>query len=136
MKRRYLLRFGSCLSLVLLLAVSACDKQTAVAPPPRTVTYVLYTEQNFSTVQDTIRFRLLMKAGDHTLLDSSLGPRRVSEVPGPSARITIQKTGPEAYRNSDLLVGFIYDIDNVGESWFLDSSRAGNLAKTVEYSFK
>jgi hypothetical protein len=134
MKCHHPLRIWSCLSFVLIVAFSC--KKNNIAPPLRTVTYVLYTDRNFSNDFDTIRFRLLMKAGDQTLLDSSLAPMTIAQVPGPTGRITIQKTVPESYRNRDLLIGFIYFIDNVGESWYLDTSRAGNISKTVEYNFQ
>lgn len=121
-----------------LLPVAACNKHpvTPTPPAPRTVNYILYTEKDFSGEHDTIRFEIIMKAGSTTLLDSPLAPMTIAQVPGPATKIDITKTVPEAYRNADLQVGFLYSIDNVGMSWYLDSSKAGNLQKVVTYKFE
>jgi hypothetical protein len=121
-----------------LVLAGACRKNAGPPSPatPRTVNYVLYTEKDFSTVHDTIRFEIIMKTGSTTLLDSPLAPMTVAQVPGPNAKISITKTVPDAYRDSDLLVGFLYSIDNVGMSWYLDSSKAGNPQKMVTYKFE
>jgi hypothetical protein len=99
----------------------------------------LYTKEDFSNVMDTIRFRLRMQttgAAGRVLLDSNIAPMKVSQVPDSLHRLIFTKTVPAAYQNEKLVVGFIYDIDNVGESWFLDSSVAGQALKVVEYSFR
>lgn len=114
---------------------AACSKNP-LTPPPRTVNYVLYTEKDFSGNNDTIRFEIVMKAGSQTLLDSPLAAMTVAQVPHQAGKFDITKTVPEAYRNADLQVGFLYSIDNVGSSWFLDSSKAGNLQKVVTYKFQ
>jgi hypothetical protein len=134
MKQHHHLRQWAFLLPVLLLA-AACHKEAA-PPPPRSVTYVLYTEKDFSNNLDTIRFEILMKSGSQILLDSPLAPMTIAQVPGIANKISISKNVPEANRNDDLVVGFLYQIDNVGYSWFLDSSKAGNETKTVTYKFE
>lgn len=107
--------------------------------PPRTVSYILYTKENFSDVQDTIRFRLRMQSTGTTgrvLLDSNIAPMKVSEIPDSLHRLVFTKTVPPGHDQEKLIVGFIYDIDNVGESWYLDSLAPGQPTKTVEYSFR
>ena len=118
------------------LCLAAACKKHATPPAPRTVNYVLYTEKDFSGNNDTIRFEIVMKAGSTTLLDSPLAAMTVAQVPHQAGKIDITKTVPETYRNADLQVGFLYSIDNVGSSWFLDSSKAGNLQKVVTYKFE
>ena len=123
--------------LLPVLLATACSKDPNVAKPPRAVNYVLYTEKDFSNVHDTIRFEILMKSGSTVLLDSPLAAMTVAQVPDSIHRITIQKFVPAAHANDDLVVGFLYWIDNVGMSWYLDSSKAGGPAvKTVTYKFE
>lgn len=124
--------------MILLLIFAACKKDAA-KPSPRTIRYILYTKENFSADRDTIRFRLRMQttgANGRILLDSNLAPMRISEIPDSLHRLVFTKTVPSGHEKDNLLVGFIYDIDNVGQSWFLDSSAAGVNTKTVEYNFR
>jgi hypothetical protein len=121
--------------IVLSLAVIACKKD-GHPTPSRQIQYILYTKENFSGIQDTIRFRLLMSSKRGPILDSALAPMTVSAIPDSLHRLIFNKTVPPGHERDTLLVGFIYDIDNVGESWFLDSSAAGETLKTVEYSFR
>ena len=126
------------LCAALSMVFTSCKKSTET-PPPRTIWYILYTKQDFSSDQDTIRFRLRMQTTGTTgrvLLDSSIAPMKISEVPDSLHRLVFTKTVPPGHEQDKLVVGFIYDIDNVGESWFLDSSAAGQRTKTVEYSFR
>jgi hypothetical protein len=37
--------------------------------------------------------------------------------------------------NADLAAGFHYEIQNVGHSGYIDTSRAGNELKVVDYAF-
>lgn len=103
---------------------------------PRWVNYVLFTAKDFSSNHDTIRFRLLMKSGNQVLLDSPLAPMTIAQIPDSNHWLYIQKNVPSANLKDDLLVGFLYSIDNVGSSWYLDSFKVGNPAKDMKYSFQ
>jgi hypothetical protein len=138
MKKHQLTLPAAILSIAVTLIFVACKKDAA-KPAPRTIRYILYTKENFSTNQDTIRFRLLMQTSRNSggiLFDSSLAAMTISAIPDSLHRLVFTKTVPTGHEKDTLLVGFIYDIDNVGESWFLDSSAAGPGTKTVEYSFR
>jgi hypothetical protein len=138
MTKHQLARVSATLCIALALVFAACKKQTQT-PAPRTIWYILYTKQDFSNVQDTIRFRLRMQTTGTTgrvLLDSGIAPMKVSQIPDSLHRLVFAKTVPPGHEQDKLVVGFIYDIDNVGESWYLDSSAAGEKTKTVEYSFR
>ena len=125
------------LGIVCLTGLFACKKDSRPpATPTRTIRYVLYTTQNFSNDNDTIRFRLSMKVGSTVLLDSPLAPIRVSQIPDAAHKLTFDKIVPAGYDDKDLQVGFLYQIDNVGMSWFLDSCKAGEALKTIDYNFK
>ncbi|HEV9037430.1 MAG TPA: hypothetical protein VGQ51_12435 [Puia sp.] len=135
MKQHRPLRYWAWLFPVLLTA--ACKKDPYKMAAPRAINYILYTEKDFSNDHDTIRFEILMRSGSKVLLDSPLAPMTIAQIPDSFHRIMFQKFVPSANQNDDLVVGFLYQIDNVGMSWFLDSSKAsGPSVKTVTYSFE
>ncbi|HEY4112011.1 hypothetical protein [Puia sp.] len=113
-----------------------CCKKDATPEQPRLIRYILYTKQDFSAEHDTIRFRIYMATKAKTLFDSGIVPMTISAVPDQQHQLVFEKKVPFGYEKEKLKVGFIYDIDNVGESWYLDSCLVGEATKTVEYSFK
>src|ERR1041385_6033297 len=127
------------LCIVFSIVIISCKKSTAPSSP-REIRYILYTKEDISTDHDTIRFRLRMQTiktpNGTILLDSPLAAMTISAIPDSMHRLIFTKTVPAGHENDKLLIGFIYDIDNVGESWYLDSSVAGQRTKTVEYSFR
>jgi hypothetical protein len=124
--------------LILLTPALSCrkDTQTPVPVPARTVRYILYTQKDFSGENGLITFELTMKNGSRVLFDSSFAPMKISEIPGKTKPIVVDKAVPAGNENADLVVGFLYSIENVGNSWYLDTSKAGNPLKTIEYSFE
>lgn len=117
---------------------AACKKHSDT-PEPRTIRYILYTKEDFSGDIDTIRFRLHIHTTGTTgrvLYDSNIAPMRINEIPDSLHRLIFTKTVPPGHDTDKLVVGFVYDIDHIGESWYLDSSVAGEKQKTVEYSFR
>jgi hypothetical protein len=129
------------LGILCLFVAASCKKTSSPAPHPtpastRTVRYILYTTQDFSTNVDTIRFRLYMATNGITLFDSALMPMTINAIPDSLHQLTFTKTVPAGHEQDNLQVGFLYAIDNVGNSWFLDSSSAGQAMKTVVYSFR
>jgi|SRR6185312_10199721 len=100
------------------------------------IEYVLYTDQDFSGNFDTIRFRLYMASGSKSLLDSPLVAMTIAAIPDSSHALVFRKTVPAAYDQEKLAVGFLYQIDNVGNSWLLDSSEVGEIFKRVVYNFR
>jgi hypothetical protein len=103
--------------------------------PTRTVQYVLYTNEDFSNDNGIIHFTLLMKDHDRVLWDSLLAPMQIKDIPDPSHKIIVDKIVPDN-NTSDLVVGFLYEIENVGYSWSLDTCRANESFKVVEYPFQ
>ncbi|HEX4849783.1 MAG TPA: hypothetical protein VFV08_03205 [Puia sp.] len=102
---------------------------------PRTVQYVLYTNKDFSDNHKIIRFTLTMRRGNQVIWDSVLAPMQISQIPDSLHKIVVERAIP-ANVNSDLLVGFIYDIDAVGYSWWLDSCAANESFKKIEFPFQ
>ncbi|MEO5996904.1 MAG: hypothetical protein ABIN89_09225 [Chitinophagaceae bacterium] len=125
-----------------IITVESCKKDkespcenTKCAPPARKVHFELYTNENFAGEKKNITFRIFMRNHTRTILDSSLATMKVEEIPDFNHRIIIEKFVP---RNdtSTLVVGFIYYLENVGESWYLEDFPSGNNFKVLTYPFR
>ncbi|PWT72963.1 MAG: hypothetical protein C5B59_14520 [Bacteroidetes bacterium] len=101
----------------------------------RTIQYVLYTNEDFSNDQLIIHFTLTMRSGGTVVWDSLLPPMEISQIPDSLHKIVINKTVPSDIK-SDLLIGFLYEIETVGYSWHLDSCHANETFKKIEYPFE
>ncbi|HTI92051.1 MAG TPA: hypothetical protein VL727_15765 [Puia sp.] len=113
----------------------ACKKEHQTAVQTK-IQYQLYTAKDFSNVHDTIAFRLVIRAGNTTLFDSALAPMRISEIPDKTHQLAFGKLVPPGHEQTDLVVGFLYSIKNIGMSWYLDSCKAGQALKIVDYNFQ
>ncbi|MEO8885963.1 MAG: hypothetical protein ABI367_07860 [Mucilaginibacter sp.] len=101
----------------------------------RTIKFILYTNKDFSTINDTINFSLTIRNHEHTVaFDSALTSIRIKDIPGPSNKWTFTKTVPND--GTILSAGFLYSIKNVGNSWFLDTVGVNQKMKTIEYPFQ
>jgi len=128
--------FSTLTILAFLFALSSCKKPTLPSNPERTIRYVLYTDKDFSGDNHIITFSVIMKTlQGKTLFDSSLAPMKVEDIPDSLNRFIIEKKVP----NNDtatLVVGFLYSIQDVGNSWYLDSCASTETFKTVNYPFQ
>jgi len=134
--KRYMLIAVALLSL--LLSFSSCDKngeQPGNNKVERKIKYVLYTNEDFSDDEHNITFSVFARDQERTLLDSAISTMKVKEIPSASNKIVVEKT-LVTDASSNLVVGFTYKIEGVGESWYLDSIPAGQNTKTIEYAFK
>jgi hypothetical protein len=122
---------------VLLLMVVSCkkDQPNVKTNPPRKVRYELYTNENFSNDQENILFSVFMRNGQKTIFDSPLAAMKIKDIPDSNHRIIIEKLAPDN-DTATLVVGFNYQIENVGSSWFLDTFSSGNTFKLLKYSFR
>jgi hypothetical protein len=103
----------------------------------RTVQFVLFTDKDFSTDHKQITFKLSIQnpAANTTLWDSTLAPMAISDIPDIAHKLVVEKLVP----NNDpslLKVGFYYTIENVGNSWHLDSLSVGQTFKIVDFNFQ
>src|SRR5690242_20608765 len=118
MKRYFLIT----VTLVSIL-FSSCDKDGSepdTGKVERTIQYVLYTNEDFSNDEHNITFSVFARDDERTLLDSALTTMKVKEVPSAANKIVIEKkivTDPSTV----LVAGFVYKIEGVGTSWYLDS---------------
>jgi hypothetical protein len=135
MKKYMLIALGL---LSLLFSFSSCNKdgeQPGNNKVERKIKYVLYTNEDFSDDEHNITFSVFARDDNRTLLDSALTTMKVKEIPSAANKIVVEKTLIMG-ASTELVVGFTYKIEGVGESWYLDSIPAGQNNKIIEYAFK
>ena len=134
--KRQLLMAVALLSIVCTLL--SCDKdetQPESNKAARKIQYILYTNEDFGNDNHNITFSLFARDNNRTLLDSAITTMKVKDIPAAADKIIIEKT-IVTDAATDLLAGFVYNIEGVGISWHLDSVKAGQHSKTIEYAFK
>ena len=128
--------FVSTILVVAMIGLS-CRKDHSTSlityPQSRTIRFQLYTNHDFSTNSSTINFSIFIRNGRRMLFDSSLASMQLKDIPDSTHKIVIEKTVAD---NSDLGAGFRYEIQNVGISWHIDTSKAGNSLKVIDYAFQ
>lgn len=130
-KMRLLTAFAT---LAFLCITYSCKKDT-VPPVTRTIQYILYTDKDFSSDDALVTFTLYMKNRTNIIFDSSLAPMKLKDIPNAANKIVFEKTVP--HNDTALLtVGFLYSIEGVGNSWYLDTCASGETFKTVNYNFQ
>jgi hypothetical protein len=131
------MKFNFKLFLILLFITASCKKDQADAKtnPSRKVRYELYTNEDFSDDQKNIFFSVFIRNGQKTIFDSPLAAMRIKDIPDSNHRIIIEKIAPEN-ETSTLVVGFNYQIETVGYSWYLDTFPATDTFKLIRYSFR
>ena len=127
---------------ITILAAVSCRKQTGIPkisdPVPvtaRQVNFSLYTTKDFSNDNGTIQFTATIRNATQVLWDSILPPMKIKDIPSVINKINISKAVP-GNDHSQLSVGFIYYIQNVGQSWYLQTFDAGEAVKVVDYNFQ
>jgi len=101
----------------------------------RKVLFQLYTDKDFSAETSIIKFSIFIRNARTTFFDSSFAPMQIKDIPDAAHKIVIEKT-VFGTGNADLAAGFNYEIQNVGNSWYIDTSRAGNVLKVIDYAFQ
>jgi hypothetical protein len=124
-------------ALVVLFVAISCRKYSSgnVTYPAaqRTIRFQLYTNQEFSGNTSVINFSIFIRNANRTLFDSSLASMRIQDIPDALHKLVIEKTVND---NADLAAGFNYEIQDVGRSWYIDTSKAANPFKIIDYSFQ
>jgi hypothetical protein len=123
--------------LISFVLVASCkkDRPDVKSNPPRKVRYELYTNEDFSDDQKNILFSIFMRDGIKTIFDSPLATMKIKDIPDSNHRIIVEKWVPDN-DTSTLVVGFDYQIENVGMSWYLDTFPGKDLLKVLSYSFR
>jgi hypothetical protein len=131
---------------VLIIFAAACNlisckkekAQQSPASPTKTVRFILYTNDDFSTDDYTVSFALTIRnnAGtiySRSIFDSTLATRRFKDIPGPGNKLIIEKTVPND--GSILKVGFIY-TSRFGVGSNFDTVSTNEKLKVFEYPFR
>ena len=96
---------------------------------PEKFNSTLYTDKDFSDNNQLITFELsIQKTEGQVLWDSVFTPMKIKDIPGPANKWVIEKWVP-GNDPSLLKTGFYYSIENVGNSWYMDSLKWGRHLK-------
>jgi hypothetical protein len=122
--------------LAIIVGMSSCKKENTLgkALDSRLVTFKLYTDQDFSTDESNITFSIFIKDGGTHLFDSTYAVMKVKDIPKMANAIIVEKKIQA--NNNRLVVGFNYNIENVGTSWYVDTLSATQKSKVVEFNFR
>ena len=132
-------------AIAVVFVVASCKKDyssgntvypsgnTVYPAAERKIRFQLYTNQDFSGNTSVINFSVFIRNVNRTLFDSAIGSMRIEDIPDASHKLVIEKTVND---NADLAAGFNYEIQDVGISWHIDTSKAGNPFKIIDYAFQ
>ncbi|MFI5185773.1 MAG: hypothetical protein ACHQF0_03565 [Chitinophagales bacterium] len=100
----------------------------------RKIRFQLYTNKDFSGNTSVINFSIFIRDTIGVLFDSSIASMQIKDIPDAAHKLVIEKTVP-GNDHSDLAAGFRYEIENVGNSSYTDTSKAGNAFKIIDFAF-
>ena len=120
---------------------TSCKKYTSAYNPvypivPRLVQFVLFTNGEFSNDNTAVTFTLsIKKPSGEVLWDSVLAPIKLKDIPTLDHPVFVEKYVP-GNGPSLLKVGFLYTIENVGNSSFMVPFEPGETLKKVGFNFE
>ena len=128
---------GICVSLMVM--GTACRKQVDVAQDHpaivRKVRFGLYSDSSIPGDNTRVSFTTAIRNKDKILWDSVLAPIQIKDIPDQAHMLIIEK----ALLTTDtslLKAGFYYTIDNVGNSWYVDSFAVSEGVKIINFNFQ
>lgn len=126
------------LTVFAAICVTTSCKKEKTQPAPvstRTIKFILYTNQDFSNDDHNISFALHISNTTHSIaFDSTVFSMKVKDIPNKQNQLVFEKKIPSD--GSILTAGFVYSIENVGNSWHLDTCAANEKLKVIEYPFQ
>ena len=135
MKKRFIRIVIAVFAVVTIVSCKKYNSSTPTYPTERKIRFQLYTNQDFSGETSVINFSIFIRNTRTTLFDSALVSMQIKDIPDAAHKLIIEKT-VLTNDNSDLAAGFQYEIQNVGFSWYIDTSKAGNPFKVIDYAFQ
>jgi len=130
------------LASISIFALASCNKSQTILPVngpganvTRKVRFELFTRENFAGNKENIQFTIHMGRAPGPLFDSTLATMKIEEIPDSMHRIIIEKTVP-GNDTATIEVGFLYAIENVGNSWYLEPLYGTESFKVVRYAFR
>ncbi len=119
-----------------LFLVSCKKNETPpVANVERTIRFVLYTEKDFSNENGNIIFSVVIRKDNRPIFDSSFAVMKVKDIPTLSNRIVCEKK-ILVDENAKLTAGFLYTLENIGNSWHIELCEPNERFKEINYSFQ
>ena len=136
--KRFILALSLLTATSLILSCKKEKPQPVVSSSNKTVKFVLYTNEDFSTDEDTIRFALTIRNNAGTInarsiFDTTLMLMKIKDIPGPANKLIISKTVPDD--GSILEAGFIY-YTRFGVGSKFDTVSTSERMKVFEYPFQ
>ena len=133
------MKFLSLISILsLLLIATSCKKNSDTVSYPvteRKIRYVLSTDQDFSGVNINVAFTVFINdETNNRVWDSLLPSMKLKDIPSQANSLVVEKAVPGNVQ-SLLKVGFLYTIENIGSSQYIDTSNAGSTLKVVNFNF-
>ena len=129
------------LASMIILAGVACTKESTQAvtkkasletlETDRTVRFILYTEKDLSADNKDITFSLFIRSHTKVLLDSIVVSMKIKDIPRIGNKLIFEKKVVDD--GQSLAAGFRYAIDNVGNSWYMDTCRADEKLKVIDF---
>jgi hypothetical protein len=134
-------RFTPALLFLTAATLISCKKempQPTSGSSAKTVKFVLYTNEDFSTDEDTIRFALTIRNNAGTIkvrsiFDTTLMLMKIKNIPGPANKLVFSKTVPDD--GTTLEAGFIY-YTRFGVGSKFDTVSTNEKVKVFEYPFR
>jgi hypothetical protein len=120
------------------LVVASCYRDKTLPVPPvvaRTIRFVLHTDEDLSDNNSNVTFSMFIRTHDKVLFDTTLSVMKIKDIPDSTRKLVFEKKVPND-DGSELAAGFRYTIENVGNSTHIDTCKAGELFKVVDFSFK
>jgi hypothetical protein len=130
----------SILIVSVIMIGTSCKKYAPGYTPansvPRLVQFVLFTNSDLSNTNTTVTFTLaIKKPTGEVLWDSVLAPIKLKDIPSLDHPVFVEKYVP-GNDPSLLKVGFLYTIENVGNSSFTVPFERGETLKKVGFNFE
>src|SRR6186713_2427127 len=131
----------SVLFVWLVMIGASCKKYTSEYIPidptvTRLVQFMLFTNSELSNDNSTVTFTLAIKKPNGDVLwDSVMAPIKLKDIPSLNHPVFVEKNVP-GNDPSLLKVGFLYTIDNVGNSSFTVPFEPGETLKKVGFNFR
>ena len=127
------------LSAFIIVIAAACKKtvygDANNKDVSRKIQFVLYTDKDLSADNELVTFTLsIQRLPNRVLWDSVLAPMRLKDIPALAQKLVIERVVP-GKDPSLLKVGFLYSIENTGNSSHMDYIEAGQNFKRVEFNF-
>lgn len=130
---------GIIVMLVVFVFLGSCKKYSpsnSIEPESeRIILFQLYTSKDFTDETSVIDFSVFVRTANKTIFDSAFISVRLNEIPDAAHKLALEKT-IRGYAGEDLAAGFRYTIHGVGNSTYIDTSKAGNPFKVVDFNFQ